>query len=84
MSDTPPIVVRPSSISLEEACNARAQAWRFVFDCYERHRTARGNDRKDDSKSLPSEKGGHHDLAPNVVCNAEGVRQNKKGKSKND
>ncbi len=33
-------------------------------------------------KSLLSEKGGHHALAGNVVCNAEGVRQKRQERGK--
>ena len=35
MSDTPRIVVRShSGITPDQAREARARAWRFVFDCY--------------------------------------------------
>jgi hypothetical protein len=77
MRGTARIVVRLSSISPEEARNIRAQAWRFVFDCYERHRAAHRNDRKDGSESLLSVKGGCHDLTGNTVSNAEGARKDK-------
>jgi hypothetical protein len=77
MSDAPRIVVRSSSLSPEEARNARACAWRYVFDCYERHRATRGPAGEDDMKRFSSEKGGHHDLTGNLVRKAEGVRQNK-------
>ncbi len=41
MSETQQIVVRPRpDISLEEACDARARAWRFVFDCWEQKKAA--------------------------------------------
>ena len=43
-----------------------------------------GHGGEDDSKSLPSEKGGHHDLIATTVSNAEGVGQNKTRKGKND
>ena len=78
MSESSRIVLRPSRLSPEEARNARARAWRVIFDCYERHRgAARGTDGEDDMKRFSSEKGGHHDLAGNTVSNAEGVRHNK-------
>ena len=76
MTDTARIVVRSSSLSPEEARNARARAWHYVFECYERHRAARGKNGEDDMKRFSSEKGGHHDLTGNTVPHAEGVRKN--------
>lgn len=84
MSESSRIVLRPSRLSPEEARNARARAWRVIFDCYERHRgAARGMDGEDDIKSFSSEKGGPHDLAGNLVRNAEGARPNKTRKDSN-
>jgi hypothetical protein len=40
MSDTRIIVKSAPSISPEEASNARARAWRFVFDCWEQKKAA--------------------------------------------
>ena len=41
----PRVVVKPNSdISLEEARDARARAWVFVFDCYEKKKAAVGAD----------------------------------------
>ena len=36
------VVVRPSSISPEEALDARARAWAYVFASFERHQSKKG------------------------------------------
>jgi hypothetical protein len=42
MSDAPPIIHRSlPGISPEQARDARARAWAFVFDCYTRKKAAR-------------------------------------------
>ena len=43
MSSGPPIVCRPEpALPPDQARNARARAWKFVFDCYYAKKSAAG------------------------------------------
>jgi hypothetical protein len=35
MSDAPRVVLRSNRSTAEQACNARARAWAFVFKCWQ-------------------------------------------------
>ncbi len=58
MSDAPRIVLRPNpGLTLEQARDARARAWKFIFDTY-RKKAAEQGDGKTKQKSLNTEGGG--------------------------
>ncbi len=61
MTDAPHIVVRPSSLSTEEARSARARAWRYVFDCYAKKNAAECDQHCDGDEA----KGSEHEVRPN-------------------
>ena len=55
-------ITRSSSTSItpEQARDARARAWKFIFDAY-RNKTAEQGNGKTTQKSLNTEEGGPHD-----------------------
>jgi hypothetical protein len=60
------ITYRPHlGISSDEARNARARAWSYIFRCYEDHKAA-GKTGQDEAKSLNIEEGAHHDIEDDV------------------
>ena len=57
MSDAPHIALRTQpGITPEQARDARARAWRFVFNCYEKKAGVRhaGNEEKGPGHDLPA------------------------------
>jgi hypothetical protein len=56
-------VIHPSSASLtpEQARDARARAWKFIFDTH-REKAAGQDNAKSKQESLNTEEGGPHDL----------------------
>jgi hypothetical protein len=55
MSDTPRIAVRPlPSTTAEQACDVRAGAWAFVFECFNRRNGQEGGPATapDDAKEI--------------------------------
>ena len=68
MSERPLIVVRPHpTISPQEARDARARAWKFIFDTH-REKAARQDNAKTKQKSSNAKEGGPHDLEENIVA----------------
>ena len=67
------IVYRPCpSISPEQACDTRARAWAFVFDCWQK-KDAETNGRGEDGlKNSHQMKGGQRDVERNVILGEEG------------
>ena len=66
MNDTTRGVFRPApSITAEHAKDARARAWKFIFDAYRKKAAEQGNS-KTKPKSLNTEEGGPHDLAGDI------------------
>jgi hypothetical protein len=47
-----------------QARDARARAWKFIFDTYRKKAAGQGNE--DEAKSLNTEEGGPHDLEEDI------------------
>jgi hypothetical protein len=53
-----------SDVRPEQAREARARAWKFIFDTYRKKAAGQGNE--DEAKSLNTEEGGPHDLEEDI------------------
>jgi hypothetical protein len=82
-TNTPRIILRSHpGITPEQACDARARAWAFVFCCWQKKGAETNSGGEDGLKSSHEMKGGHGDLEKNAIHGAEGDRTERTGKDK--
>ena len=71
-NDAPVVLVKPTPcITPEQARDARARAWKFIFDTY-RKKAAGQDNTETKQKSLNTDEGGPHDVAEDI-CAAQKV-----------
>lgn len=64
MSEARPIIVKPTpGLTPEQALDARARAWRFIFDCHEKKAAAHTQSSDHDADGRSNELGATEDYS---------------------